>query len=874
MFWVLLFLFFRLLYSISCPEIEKQSLLTFKQSLHDPSNFFSSWDFKVDCCTWEGIFCSNVTGHVLRLDLQGNSLGGEINSSLLNLKHLKYLDLSRNNFHLKIPSIIGSLTSLEYLSLDYAGFYGMIPHNIGNLSNLYTLSLSNSERLLDADSLEWLSGLHKLENFYMNGVNLSKATNWAQQVINNLPSLVELQMYYCSLNLMAPLNDIINISRSNLATLDISCNSLPYAIIPPWIFQLTDLIYLDMSFNSLEGPIPTMSNTTKLQQIYLSNNNLNSSIPQWLSSCKHLHYLYLENNKLRGNLPESIGKLVNLTELSIYNNMLEGVVTETHFVNLSNLDYLYASGNHLTLKFNTNWIPPFKLETLRLRSCDLGSPFPLWLETQKESISQLDLSCTGIYGNVPSWLWSLNLGYLNLSHNQLDGMILSISDRVHDYYVFDLSSNKFSGPLPRILTSSLPELNLFNNSFSGDLSEFVCNTSTNNGLGILNLGENQLSGDIPDCFLRWQSLQVLDLGNNKLSGRVPNSIGFLKRLVSLNLHGNNFSGHIPSSLQNCTELIKIDFGGNNLGGDIPNWIDTRFHKLRFLVLQSNNLSGEISPFICQLTSLQVLDLSNNKLSGRLPQCLNNLTTMTTKRIFGRPQSRDMPESFAFAIEIQEGASIALKGRELTYNANLFLVISIDLSMNNLSGDIPREITSLVELRSVNLSRNNLTRSIPDNTGNMKELESLDFSMNSLSGNIPGSITTMSFLNSLNLSYNHLTGRIPESTQIGSLNESSFIGNNLCGSPLKISCRNGSNAATPTNVENKGREGGMPPEINWFYVFLSLGYAVGVSAVVTTLFFKHKWREAYYAFLQKVWDSVYVYFVIKWRRLTRVLGRNS
>ncbi|GER40922.1 receptor-like protein [Striga asiatica] len=974
MFWVLLFLSLRPLYSITCPEIEKQSLLSFKQSLNGSSNVLPSWDAKFDCCKWKSVMCSNLTGHVIQLHLRGNSLGGKINSSLLNLKHLKYLDLSFNNFDEKIPSFVGSLTSVEYLNLSFAGFYGKIPHNIGNLSNLHTLSLGgivyNSEQRLCADSLEWLSGLHKVEHLNMNGVDLSKASNWAQQVINKLPSLVELRLKFCSLDLMAPLNDVDNISRCNLATLDLSSNynSMSYGIIiPPWIFQLTNLIYLDMSNNLFKGPIPTMSNTTRLQHIDLSRNYLNSSIPQWLYSCKHLQYLdlsqnelsgnipreianlcniqtlnlwynklggeiwdsfgnnmsdcffrslisldlsenqisghlphqfgefrslrfldlhknslsgvipdelgnllslerlELDNNRLRGNLPESIGKLVNLTELWIENNTLEGVVTETHFAHLSNLKILQASGNQLSLKVNPNWIPPFKMETLSLRSWDLGSPFPLWLETQKESITYLDLSSTGIYGNIPRWLWSLY--FLDLSHNQLDGKILSISDRGDNYDflpVFDLSSNRFSGPLPRIRTSSLLELDLSSNSFSGDLSEFLCNTSTNNGLQNLNLGDNNLSGELPDCFVKWQSLRALNLGNNQLSGRIPDSIGFLSSLESLNLYGNNFSGHIPSSLQNCTNLVKIDFSCNNLGGDIPKWIDTIFYQLTVLILRSNKFIGEISTSICQLTSLQILNLSHNRLSGRIPTCLNNLTAIATKR--------NLKLLYYVNGTFSESASIATKGKELTYGTTLSLVTSIDLSMNNLSGDIPREVTSLVELRTLNLSRNNLTGFIPENIGNMKQLESLDFSINSLSGNIPSSMSIMTSLNYLNLSYNHLTGRIPQSTQIGSFNGSSFIGNNLCGLPLTISCRNDDKAFDPMHAENQGREGSKR-EIDWFYISLSLGYAVGLSAVLTTLHFKKKWRESYFALFHKLWDNVYVYFVIKWRRLTRVLDGN-
>ncbi|CAA0841656.1 receptor like protein 25 [Striga hermonthica] len=247
----------------------------------------------------------------------------------------------------------------------------------------------------------------------------------------------------------------------------------------------------------------------------------------------------------------------------------------------------------------------------------------------------------------------------------------------------------------------------------------------------------------------------------------------------------------------------------------------------------------------------------------MPTCLNNLTGFTEEGV---------PYEVADYYTFQERASIATKGRELTYKSNLFLFKNIDLSMNNLSGDIPREITSLVELISLNLSRNNLTGSIPDNIGNMKQLESLDFSMNSLSGKIPSSMSIMTSLSYLNLSYNHLTGRIPQSTQIGSFNESSFIGNNLCGLPLRISCKNDGNSPAPTQVHIQGRKS-KKLEIDWFYVFLSFGYAVGLSAVLSILFFKKKWREAYYGFFQKMWDNAYVYFIIKWRRLMRALGRN-
>ncbi|KAK4487130.1 hypothetical protein RD792_006445 [Penstemon davidsonii] len=155
---------------------------------------------------WEGVVCNNLTGHVLQLHLQQSGLQGKLNPCLLNLKHLRYIDLSGNLFYNEsIPDFIGSFANLEYLDLSNAGFYGTIPHTLGNLTSLRTLSLGGFLSNVDSN-IEWLSGLSHLEHLDMSYVNLSRATNWLQ-VINKLPSLVELYLQSCSLennNFMAP----------------------------------------------------------------------------------------------------------------------------------------------------------------------------------------------------------------------------------------------------------------------------------------------------------------------------------------------------------------------------------------------------------------------------------------------------------------------------------------------------------------------------------------------------------------------------------------------------------------------------------------------------------------------------------------------
>ena len=140
----------------------------------------------------------------------------------------------------------------------------------------------------------------------------------------------------------------------------------------------------------------------------------------------------------------------------------------------------------------------------------------------------------------------------------------------------------------------------------------------------------------------------------------------------------------------------------------------------------------------------------------------------------------------------ESAILVTKGREDRYDTILGLVTSLDLSNNILSGEIPIQLTSLQGLWSLNLSGNHLRGSIPNQISNMTSLETLDLSRNKLLGNIPPNISSLTFLSYLNLSYNNLSGEIPLGTQLQTSDNSSFIGNQLCGPPLTKNCNRKNN----------------------------------------------------------------------------------
>ncbi|OHA89705.1 MAG: hypothetical protein A2741_02010 [Candidatus Zambryskibacteria bacterium RIFCSPHIGHO2_01_FULL_43_27] len=106
-------------------------------------------------------------------------------------------------------------------------------------------------------------------------------------------------------------------SNASGATLDLSGKGLTKA--PSYIFDMTNLVNLDLSHNSLEGALQAE-----------------------VGRLKNLKTLDLSNNKFTG-VPAEVGRLENLEILNFSNNLLTGLPYELG--NLSKLKLLDISGN-------------------------------------------------------------------------------------------------------------------------------------------------------------------------------------------------------------------------------------------------------------------------------------------------------------------------------------------------------------------------------------------------------------------------------------------------------------------------------------------------------------------------------------------------
>ncbi|KAK7290287.1 hypothetical protein RIF29_04595 [Crotalaria pallida] len=784
--------------AVPCNEMDQKALLIFKQGLIDPSNRLSTWFSQHDCCTWKGVQCHNTKGRVTKLDLNS----------------LSYDDSAFFGGEINFSSLL-QLQFLNHLDLCYNNFTTItipaIRDNITTTTSLRYLDLSGNYDL-HIDDLHWLSRLSSLKYLDLSNINLEKQTNWLHMVAM-LPSLSQLSMRGCELNNIYPSLQYMNFT--SLKTLYLSNNNFNSEL-PHWLFNLSGRIsYISLAWNTLCGEIPlSLLNLSNLKYLDLQGNQLNGSIPNWLGRLKKLQHIDLSHSFFSGSIPSSLGNLSSLTYLDISSNLLIGNIP----YNLGQL---------------------FKLSTFLVGSNSLSGILSERFFSKLSNLKELDLSCSNFEFDIGTgWIPSFQLEKIDLSYTVQGPNFPAWLYTQRSLIDLDISSTGISS-IDVDTWSFMAGIQFFvdlsNNSISGDISNVRLNTSA------IYLSHNNFTGRLPDIST---NVEVVDVSHNSFSGEFPNSWVNLKNLSYINMESNRLRGELPLDMSNLTQLLFIDLGKNELSGNIPILMPP---SLGFMILRSNQFVGNIPSQICMLPFLSILDFAHNKLSGSIPQCFYKLDFMIAS---GSQWS---------VLKMQY--TLIMKGQELQYNYGGF-TRAIDLSVNNLSGEIPPELFKLVNVQSLNLSHNHLTGRIPKMLGDMKGLESLDLSNNHFTGKIPQSISMLTFLSVLNLSYNNFGGQIPQGSQLQTFDAWSYVGNpELCGAPLSNNCTQEENL-----YQAKQHTAGGDPFKESLYLGMAVGFAVSFWGVCGSLFLNKTWRHAYFWFLSCVADRIYVIVAVKFRNL--------
>ncbi|XP_064953337.1 LRR receptor kinase SERK2-like isoform X7 [Musa acuminata AAA Group] len=140
-------------------------------------------------------------------------------------------------------------------------------------------------------------------------------------------------------------------------------------------------------------------------------------------------------------------------------------------------------------------------------------------------------------------------------------------------------------------------------------------------------------------------------------------------------------------------------------------------------------------------------------------------------------------------------SMGFKGTLSPIVGELVYLEVLELSGNNITGNIPGELGNLSRLTSLKLQNNQFTGEIPASLGRLPKLKFMDLSENNLNGKIPDSLSSLGSLTDIlvhllcvgsNLAYNKLTGGVPK--QLYQVTKFNFTGNNLsCGAHFLNQC---------------------------------------------------------------------------------------
>jgi len=377
------------------------------------------------------------------------------------------------------------------------------------------------------------------------------------------------------------------------------------------------------------------SDEKRVTRIQIGRQNLQGTLPSNLRNLAQLERLELQYNNISGPLP-SLNGLSSLQVILLSDNKFISVPSD-FFTGLSSLQSVEIDNNPFS-----NWVIPESiknasaLQNFSANSANISGSIPGFFGPDSfPGLTILRLAFNDLEGELPASFSGSQVQSLWLNGQKLSGGIDVIQNMTLLREVW-LHSNEFSGPLPDFSgLKDLESLSLRDNSFTGLVPESLVNLES---LKFVNLSNNLLQGPMP-VFKSSVSVDMVKDSNRfclptpgLCDSRVNTLLSIVKSMDYPQRLADSWKGNDPCAdwigiTCNNGNITVVNFEKMGLTGSIsPDFASVK--SLERLVLANNNLTGSIPQEITTLPGLKVLDVSNNHLYGRVPAFTSNVIVNT------------------------------------------------------------------------------------------------------------------------------------------------------------------------------------------------------------------------------------------------------
>uniref|UniRef100_A0A6I8SRR2 Leucine-rich repeat-containing protein 40 n=1 Tax=Xenopus tropicalis TaxID=8364 RepID=A0A6I8SRR2_XENTR len=439
------------------------------------------------------------------------------------LPALVVLDIHDNQI-VSLPCAIKELTNLQKLNISHNKIK-QLPKELQHLQNLKSLLLQHNQLEELPDSIGHLSILEELD----------VSNNCLRSISSSVGQLTGLVKFNLSSNKLTALPTEIG-KMKNLKQLDCTSNLLEN--VPASVAGMESLEQLYLRQNKLTY-LPELPFLTKLKELHVGNNQIQTLGPEHLQNLSSLSVLELRYNKLKV-LPEEISLLNGLERLDLSNNDLGSLPCTLG--SLPNLKSLQLEGNPLR-GIRRDILNKGTQELLKYLKGRVQVPDVKTQEDENSTATAMTLPSESVVNT-----------HAIVTLKTLEYWIVEMKDSVCDV---NLGFNKISSiSLNLCMLLKLTHIDMRNNVLTSLPSEMEAMTRLQSVILSFNRFKH-----FPDVLYRIPTLETILISSNQIGSIDPTQLIKMTKLSTLDLQNNDLL-QIPPALGNCESLRALHLEGN------------------------------------------------------------------------------------------------------------------------------------------------------------------------------------------------------------------------------------------------------------------------------------------------------------------------